>query len=81
MKSIVNGMHGNPTPLAQLPAAKEPRQRSEQNLWKNPVKERVLEKTRRQFHAITMNALLQVTTNIQRYNGKLNSKLDINVSS
>ena len=53
-------MHGDPTQLAQLPVAKEQRQKSEQKLWKSPVKERVLEKIRRQFHAIRMNALLQV---------------------
>ena len=51
-------MHGDPTQLAQLPVAKEQRQKSEQKLWKSPVKERVLEKIRRQFHAIRMNALL-----------------------
>ena len=46
--------------IAQLLAVKEPEQKREQNLWKNPAVERVLEKMRRQFPAMKVNALVQV---------------------
>ena len=60
LQSIVSGMHGVPILLAQLSAVKGTKQKREQNLWKSPVVERVLEKMRRQFPALMVNLINQV---------------------